>query len=156
MAHSKLKTSAGFTLIELMIVVAIIGILAAIAIPNFMAYQAKARQTEAKTNLGAISTSAIAYFAANNTYAAPTFVALGYAVSGTNRYYLWWQVDSIAGASSGCTNNAVAPTGDAAPAAGATGFTSSARGNVDTDDTCDDLIINDLRIIANPSNDLTN
>ena len=44
----------GFTLIELMIVVAIIGILAAIAIPNFIKFQAKSKQSEAKTNLKAI------------------------------------------------------------------------------------------------------
>ncbi|MBI2370572.1 MAG: prepilin-type N-terminal cleavage/methylation domain-containing protein, partial [Deltaproteobacteria bacterium] len=43
----------GFTLIELMIVVAIIGILAAIAIPNFLRFQAKSKQSEAKTNLAA-------------------------------------------------------------------------------------------------------
>jgi type IV pilus assembly protein PilA len=48
------KQSKGFTLIELMIVVAIIGILAAIAIPNFMRYQLRAKASERKTNLEAI------------------------------------------------------------------------------------------------------
>ena len=57
----KFKGQKGFTLIELMIVVAIIGILAAIAIPNFVAYQAKSKQSEAKVSLGAIFTSAVAF-----------------------------------------------------------------------------------------------
>src|SRR2546426_11191824 len=52
----------GFTLIELMIVVAIIGILAAIAIPNFLQYQARARQSEGRTNLGGIFVSETAFF----------------------------------------------------------------------------------------------
>jgi type IV pilus assembly protein PilA len=52
----------GFTLIELMIVVAIIGILAALAIPNFIKFQARSKQSEARSNLKAIFTAEKSYY----------------------------------------------------------------------------------------------
>ena len=57
-----MKQGKCFTLIELMIVVAIIGILAAIAIPNFLRFQLKAKSAEGKTNLAAIRTAEQSYY----------------------------------------------------------------------------------------------
>ena len=79
------KKIRGFTLIELMIVVAIIGILAAIAIPNFMKFQAKSKQSEAKTNLKSLYTSQKAYFGEKDGYETD-FSKLGYQPESGNRY----------------------------------------------------------------------
>lgn len=79
------KLQKGFTLIELMIVVAIIGILAAIAIPNFIKFQARAKKSEAKTNLKAIYTAERAYHQEKERY--DTRVAkVGFLPERGNRY----------------------------------------------------------------------
>ena len=75
----------GFTLIELMIVVAIIGILAAIAIPNFIRFQARAKQSEAKGNLKAIFTAERSYFQEKDKYTS-SFTTIGFSPERNNRY----------------------------------------------------------------------
>jgi len=85
----KLHTrNGGFTLIELMIVVAIIGILAAIAIPNFLRFQLRARVGEGKTNIAAIRTAEESYAAEYATYVAAAPAPLVPALSGDKRNWL--------------------------------------------------------------------
>ncbi len=85
-----LRKQEGFTLIELMIVVAIIGILAAIAIPNFLTYQLKSRQAEAKTNLQAIKTSEVAFQAERGCYIGVTAEGVVPPVAGTKTIPFTW------------------------------------------------------------------
>jgi len=59
---------AGFSLIELMIVVAIIGFLAMLAVPNFMRFLAKAKRAEAYMNLSSIYAAQKAFWAENGRY----------------------------------------------------------------------------------------
>lgn len=63
---------SGFTLIELMIAVAIIGILASVAIPQFLVYQARSRRSEAYANLGALGHTQKAYHAEFDAFAPAT------------------------------------------------------------------------------------
>ena len=81
----KKRRDQGFTLIELMIVVAIIGILAAIAIPNFIKFQARSKTSEAKSNLKAMFTAERSYFQEHDEYS-PQLKLIGFAPERGNRY----------------------------------------------------------------------
>ena len=62
------RSQHGFTLMELMITVGLIGVLAAIAIPSFISYQARSRRSEAYTNLSALARAQKAYQAENDAF----------------------------------------------------------------------------------------
>ena len=63
-----MKSLRGFTLLELLMVVVVIAILAAVALPQFLKTQERARMSEALTILGAIRSAEIRYYAENSTY----------------------------------------------------------------------------------------
>jgi type IV pilus assembly protein PilA len=102
----------GFTLIELMIVVAIIGILAAIAIPNFLKFQARSKQSEAKTNLKALYTAQKSFFSEKDRYS--DFAnEIGFSPERGNRY--GYMISAAAGNAEARTAAVIA-----APAGGVT------------------------------------
>lgn len=63
-----LSKNAGFSLVELMVVVGIIGILAAVAVPKLQMFTAKAKRTEAQTSLKHVHTLQMGYYAENTQF----------------------------------------------------------------------------------------
>lgn len=104
-----LTNNKGFSLIELMVVVAIIGVLSAIGIPQYSKFQAKTRQSEAKSGLAALFTAEESFRQEWNCYGA-NLRNIGFGVTGSNLRYI---TGFAAGAvSTGC--NVGAPVDGAA------------------------------------------
>jgi prepilin-type N-terminal cleavage/methylation domain-containing protein len=120
----------GFTLIELMIVVVIIGILAALAIPRFMQATTKSKQSEAKGILKQIYTMERAYRQENDVYV-NDLNTIGVEIPATARYQ--YVVVANAGV----------------------GFTATATANLDDDGTDDIWTIDQTGNLQNTSNDVT-
>lgn len=151
---STMRNQRGFTLIELMIVVAIIGILAAIAIPNFLRYQAQARQSEARSNLGGVFVAETSFFGENSRYS--SFNEIGFALAGSSNRYNYYSYGTtqgsggvisvgsqqviIAGIGSQTADDTIVPS-----QVSQYGFTATATGNLDNDPTVDQWHVNDIK-----------
>jgi type IV pilus assembly protein PilA len=159
-----ISRQTGFTLIEVMIVVVIVGILAAIGIPNFLRYRAHAMQAEARSNLGTIYVGEVSFFTERKEFG--NFTDIGFAITGggTNRYTyrtglglgsgLGLNGVNLCGTSASCdtiqtgvpTPGLVTFTGMAGVAAtSVSGFTATAAANLDSDATHDGWYVNDAK-----------
>ena len=168
----------GFTLIELVIVVAIIGILAAIAVPNFIKFQAQSKQSEAMANLKAIFTAQRAFFQETNRFS-PLAGEIGFEPERNNRYayfllpvgmledrsastitqatfYAGIQVDTFKYGSMFMQFHTATACGTSAGVVSAPpSFVATAQGNIDADPTIDEWSISSNSRVFTPSSNCT-
>lgn len=103
-----MKSAQSFSLIELMVVVCIVAFLAALAIPNYSNYQARARQTEATIMLASLHTAEHAYFAQHGRYSSQLagsggigWKPQGYKGGGSNESFYYTYGFNVPGAQEG-------------------------------------------------------
>ena len=121
----------GFSLLEVMIVVVIIGILATLAYPGLEGYLQRSKQTEAKVGLSAVDTAQKIYFAINQTYAdSLSNLDVQLETGGSSRYSI-----TLTGSSSS--------------------FTATAKGNLDDDAVLDIWTIDQKKNLQNTVSDIT-
>ncbi len=146
----------GFTLIELMIVLAIIGVLAVIAVPNFQRYRGQALQAEATYNLATIFGAEVSYY--GETYRYGNFSEIGFLLHvNTNRYTYRSPATGGAAGSTGTVgvdlinagvgltqpeNTIFASNAVVTPPS----FTATATANLDNDGTIDQWHVNDVKL----------
>ncbi len=170
-------SEAGFSLLELMAVVAIIGVLSAVALPTYTRYIVKARQTEAKAGLGGVYVGMKSFVQEHGVYHG-NFKAIGYEPLGKLRYRLGFsgsvgapavpvavsstelrEVTETHISTSGCGTRFISCTedfffagalNDATWSSGT--FVAKAAGNVDSEGMDDVWSINERNVLANDTN----
>lgn len=133
-----------------MIVVAIIAILAAIAVPNFIKFVAKTKRAEAKYNLEAIFKCEVSWFGEFDSFS-NSFSTIRWRPEGSIYYYTFWAGNP--GEYQGLSL-ATNPNPGVTPGAGQTSFTAYGWGNIDKDGTTDVWYINDRKELQNSSDDV--
>jgi len=145
--NSRLRNQAGFTIVELLIVIVVIGILAALVLNTFNGIQARARDTERKTDVGAIHAQVEAYHADNARY--PTTANIG-STSWVDSNLQGLDAGALVDPSSGGYAYAAAPSGCDNSATDCTSYSLSAdleedgRGGDDGDSNTADYSKNSL------------
>ncbi|OGW43093.1 MAG: hypothetical protein A2132_01280 [Nitrospirae bacterium RBG_16_43_11] len=143
----------GFTLIELMVTVAILGILVTLATGSFLSYQARAKQAEVKANLGSIGEMAIIYKTEFDTYIT-NWTGIGWQPMGTTRYRYWYNGSAAIGTPTSPQTGI--NYSDPGSAADDNSFIAAAIGNIDNDvPTTDQWLYNQNKSFTILQNDVT-